>query len=116
MIRLDGRNIGVDQGDTHLFSDYEDDGDMWTGSGAREARKRVTFTTPFRTPPAVQVSLSMWDMDQKTNARAEVSAAKITTSGFDLVFRTWSDTRVARVRASWMAIGELPFDDDWELY
>ena len=116
MLRMDGRNIGVEQGDVHLFSDYEDGGEMWTGSGPREVRKRVSFSTPFRAPPAVNVALSMWDMDQKTNARAEILAEKVSVGGFEVVFKTWADTRVARVRASWMAIGELPFDDDWELY
>ncbi|KAJ55127.1 ATP synthase [Actibacterium mucosum KCTC 23349] len=116
MQRLDGRNIGVDQGETHLFSDYEDGGAMWTGSGPREVRKRVTFSASYRTPPSVSVALSMWDMDQKTNARAEIQAEKVSTTGFEIVFKTWADTRIARVRASWMAIGELPFDDDWELY
>jgi len=116
MQRLDGRNIGVDQGSVVLFSDYEDGGVMWTGTGARTARAKIKFSSPFRTPPIVHVGLSMWDMDQKTNARADISAEKITLSGFEAVFKTWGDTRVARVRASWTAFGELPFDDDWELY
>jgi hypothetical protein len=29
------------------------------------------------------------------------------------VFRTWADTRVARVRVSWMAIGAAHHADDW---
>jgi len=48
--------------------------------------------------------------------RADVSTDKITGIGFELVFRTWGDTRIARVRAAWMAIGELAHADDWELY
>jgi hypothetical protein len=55
-------------------------------------------------------------MDQGANVRADISADNVTETGFDLVFRTWSDTRVARVRMSWMAIGEVASDDDWELY
>ncbi len=51
------------------------------------------------------VSISMWDLDQKTNSRADITAEKITRTGFHLVFRTWGDTRVARIRADWMAIG-----------
>ena len=64
----------------------------------------------------VHVSLSMWDMDSATNARADVAAEKITANGFDVVFRTWGDTRVARARIRWMAIGELQHEDDWQLY
>jgi len=61
------------------------------------------------------VSLDMWDMDQKTNQRADISARNVTLEGFEIVFRTWGDTRVARVRAAWLAIGELRDDDEWEL-
>jgi hypothetical protein len=55
-------------------------------------------------------------MDGNTNQRADLRAEKITARGFDLVFRTWGDSRVARIRADWMAMGELTAEDDWELY
>jgi len=99
-----------------LFSDFEHDGKMWTGDGPRLHRKKIKFDERFREPPAVQVSISMWDMDKNSNSRADISAEKITEQGFDVVFRTWGDTRVARIRADWMAIGEVAHDDDWELY
>ncbi|MBV2359075.1 H-type lectin domain-containing protein [Thalassococcus sp. CAU 1522] len=116
MKKFVGSLIGVDQGNEEVFSDFASGGEMWTGSGARERRKVVTFSEPFRTVPSVQVALSLWDMDQGANVRADVTADKITETGFDLVFRTWSDTRVARVRMSWLAIGEVASEDDWELY
>ncbi len=108
--------IGVDQGETVLFSDYEDGGDMWTGNGPRERRHALQFREPFQTAPVVHVALSMWDMDSATNARADISAENITEAGFDMVFKTWGDSRVARARARWMAIGAVSHDDDWELY
>ena len=82
----------------------------------RKRAKSVRFKKPFKDVPSVQVSLSMWDMDSATNARADVSAEKITEKGFDAVFRTWGDTRVARARIRWMAIGPVAHEDDWELY
>lgn len=88
---------------------------MWTGHGPRELRREVTFSEPFLSEPAVQVSLSMWDMDQKTNQRADISAESVTLEGFTIVFRTWGDTRVARVRADWQAIGEIRGEDDWHI-
>lgn len=88
---------------------------MWAGEGPREIRKQVDFSEPFRNTPAVHISLSMWDMDQKTNFRADISTDKITRSGFTIVFQTWSDTRVARVRADWLAIGELQDAEDWNV-
>lgn len=111
-----GSLIGVDQGNEEVFSDFASGGDMWTGSGSRERRKKITFSEPFRSIPSVQVALSLWDMDSAANVRADIIADKITEAGFELVFRTWSDTRVARVRMSWIAIGEVASEDDWELY
>jgi hypothetical protein len=32
-----------------------------------------------------------------------------------MVFQTWGDTKVARVRIAWMAIGELSDDDLWDV-
>jgi len=116
MIRLESAFVGIDQGDIVLFSDYEDGGKMWTGKGARERRQTVTFKEVYRSPPAIHCSLSMWDMDSATNARADVTAEKITETGFEIVFRTWGDTRVARARIRWMSIGELNHEDDWQLY
>lgn len=116
MKRIRNHLVGVDQGSHVLFSDYENNGKMWVGEGPRTHRKPVKFSEIYRGPPMVQVGLTMWDMDQKTNARADVSAEKITEKGFDIVFRTWGDTRVARVRADWLAIGELPHEEEWDLY
>jgi hypothetical protein len=54
-------------------------------------------------------------MDQKTNSRVDLVAENITTEGFHIVFRTWGDTRIARVRADWMAIGAVQDEDNWEV-
>ncbi|WP_299352348.1 H-type lectin domain-containing protein [uncultured Shimia sp.] len=113
MKRLRNHLIGVDQGDVPLFADFEDGGAMWTGTGPRERRKRIRFSQEYRKPPTVQVSLSLSDMDSGPHHRAEVVAEKIGRKTFELVFRTWGDTRVARVRVAWLAIGELADEDDW---
>ncbi|MFC3616224.1 H-type lectin domain-containing protein [Lutimaribacter marinistellae] len=107
--------IGIDQGDVPLFSDFEDDGEMWTGSGDRERRTPVTFAEPFRSVPAVHVTISLWDIDNTAAVRAEITAESITREGFEIVFRTWHDTRVARARATWMAIGDVSGEDDWDI-
>lgn len=89
---------------------------MWTGTGPREHRTLIKFDEAYVSLPIVHVSMSMWDTDQKTNHRMDLSAEKITETEFELVFRTWGDSRVARVRASWLAIGQLKNEDDWDLY
>ncbi|MEX0366732.1 MAG: H-type lectin domain-containing protein [Ruegeria sp.] len=105
--------IGIDQGEEVLFSDFADGGEMWTGKGPRERRCRIAFSSAFRTPPVVQIGVALWDVDTSSALRAEVRAEEITCDGFDAVFRTWSDTLVARIRVSWLAIGEVAHPDDW---
>lgn len=116
MKRLHSHLIGIDQGLVNLFSDFEDGGEMWTGSGPRQRRQHVVFSEKFQTMPTVIVGLTMWDTDHASNMRVDVQAEKTDETGFDMVFRTWDDSRVARVRANWTAFGELRPDDDWDLY
>jgi hypothetical protein len=115
MKRLQNPRTGIDQGDVVVFSEFDSGGTMWTGQGARERRKAVEFSEAFARPPTVHVSLSMWDMDTEAAVRADLFADNISETGFEIVFRTWSDSRIARVRAAWMAIGDLPFEDDWNV-
>jgi hypothetical protein len=115
MHRFPGAVMAVDQGDEEVFSDFDTGGEMWTGQGERQRRRAVRFSAPFKSPPVVHVALSLWDMDQGANIRADIGTERVTEQGFDLVFRTWADTRVARVRMSWLAIGEVHHDDDWQV-
>lgn len=89
---------------------------MWRGTGQRHVRTSVKFATAYKSPPHVQVAMSMWDISNKTNNRVDLQAENITVTGFEIVFRTWNDTQVARVRVGWTSFGELPHDDDWDLY
>ena len=115
MQKISAHFMGVEQGSIVLFSDFKDGGTMWTGQGPRELRRVVEFREPFRRPPVVHLSLSMWDIDRQTNQRVDISADMVNAEGFVIVFRTWADTRVARVRADWLAIGEASDDDDWDI-
>ena len=42
-------------------------------------------------------------------------AEAVTATGFEIVFRTWGDTRVARIRADWTALGAVLGEDEWEV-
>ena len=79
-------------------------------------RLPVTFSENYIDPPVVNLSMTMWDSDHQTNQRVDIQPEEITETGFTIVFRTWGDTRIARVRASWLAIGEIRDEDDWDLY
>lgn len=116
MKKITAHTIGIAQGNDVLFEDFEDGGEMWTGTGHRERVKAITFREPFKAVPSVHCSPTLWDVDSATNVRADVEAENVTETGFDLVFRTWGDTKVARMRIGWIAIGEVKGDDDWELY
>ncbi|HCE72251.1 H-type lectin domain-containing protein [Ruegeria pomeroyi] len=107
--------VAIQQGDEAMFSDFENGGDMWTGSGSRERRKPVLFEQTFRSTPVVMVTISLWDVDTSAAVRAEVKAENVTPEGFELVFRTWADTRVARLRLGWTAIGDMRNEDDWDV-
>jgi len=115
MKRISRSMLGIQQGSRVLFSDFADGGVMWTGNGSRESRHVVRFKEAFTEAPVVHVSISMWDTDHKHNARAEITAEHVSETEFHLVFRTWGDTRVARVRADWLAFGAVRDEDDWEL-
>lgn len=107
--------VGVTQGTCLMFSAFEDGGEMWAGQGPRVARQRVTFERAFLATPLVHVAIGMWDIAGSSNQRADISAEKITAEEFEIVFRTWGDTRVARIRAQWLAIGPLRHEDDFSL-
>lgn len=115
MRKITAHTLGIDQGDVVLFSDFEDGGEMWTGEGPRLARRAVRFSERFDAPPSVMVSMSMWDFGHDSNIRADVQAEEITRDGFDIVFRSWGDTRVARVRVAWQALGAVGHEDAWDL-
>ncbi|WP_224813927.1 H-type lectin domain-containing protein [Hasllibacter sp. MH4015] len=115
MKRLKSNLITVEQGSSVMFSDFANNGPMWSGEGPRDSVTKVVFAEPYLDPPMIHVSISMWDTGGDTNQRADLKAEKVTKKGFNLVFRTWGDSRIARIRADWMAIGERPDEDLWDV-
>lgn len=115
MRKLESNVIGIDQGDVVLFSDFEHDGEMWTGNGPRNTRMAVAFSEKYIAKPVVYVSVSMLDTSNGANTRFDVQAENVTNAGFDIVFRTWGDTQVARCRVAWQSMGAVRADDVWEL-
>lgn len=112
--RFDHFAVGVANGSVVMFSAFDNGGPMWTGRGARLERQQVRFDEPFVEPPTVHLSMTMWDIAVSANQRADIQATNITRESFVIEFRTWDDTRVARVRASWMAIGPVRHLEDFQ--
>lgn len=115
MRRIRSHLLGVEQGEVVLFSDFDSNGPMWTGDGARQVRQVVTFAEAFLDVPSVRVWLTMWDIAHTATSRTDIAAWDVQRESFSIVFRTWGDTRVARVRAGWLALGPVRDDDDWEV-
>jgi len=115
MQRLESNTIGIDQGDVVLFSDFEDDGEMWRGDGPRQTRMGVAYSGRYIAVPFVTVSVSMLDMSKTSNIRWDVQTEDITITGFNIIFRTWGDTQVARCRVAWQSIGPVQTEDTWDL-
>lgn len=113
MQHFNANSIGIDQGEELLFSDFEHDGPMWANEGPRLLTHEVRFSETFLKPPLVHVSMSMWDISNAATARMDIRAERITETGFDIAFRTWGDTKIARIRASWMALGAVAYEDNW---
>lgn len=113
MKRFGHTAVGVANGEAEIFSAFDSGGPMWTGTGLRTERCRIEFEQPFLEAPSVHISLSMWDIEKGANHRVDLQAENIAVDGFEICFRTWSDTHVARARARWMAIGPIRHEDDW---
>lgn len=114
-MRISNFAVGVANGSELMFSDFQSGGPMWTGEGPREARMKVNFSQAFAELPRVMVGLSMWDIENTANQRANIQAENVTNTSFDLVFRSWADTKVARIRAEWIAIGPVQHKDVWDV-
>ena len=112
---INSSRVGIAQGSIDLFSDFEEGGEMWTGEGSRTRTQWIAFDQPFISPPVVHVSLTLWDMDSAHNVRADLAAENVSDLGFDAVFRTWLDTKVARVRVSCIAVGAVADDEAWDV-
>lgn len=114
MLRFSHTAVGIQQGDELLFNALEDDGPMWSGGGPRSERRSVCFPTPFLEKPVVHIGIAMWDVSVNGNQRLDVSLENVTAEGFTAVCSTWGDTRVARVRVSWLAVGAAHHADEFE--
>ena len=97
------------QGGTELANAGDNPGwTLNTGTGDRSYTVNITFADPFETTPVVLTSFSLLDaqtQDQE-NVRFRVYATNITSTGFDLVFKTWHVSRVYGAAATWIAYAD----------
>ena len=98
--------LGVLGGTCELFRHVDPDGYMWDGDGDRKVIKPIKFEQRLETNPLVFVSLQSIDASQGHNLRFDLRAENVTTRGFDVVFSTWFDTKIASCSVSWFAFSQ----------
>jgi hypothetical protein len=73
------------------------------GEGERHFEHVVKFKEPFEEVPQIVVGLSHLDIPSFTALRLNVTAEKISPTGFTLRYSTWENTQIFGVGAQWMA-------------
>lgn len=77
---------------------------MYAGEGVRTVKEFIKFPLEFEKTPNVICSLSGIDASTKTNIRIDVNVETVTKEGFEVVATTSSDTKIASLNISWIAI------------
>lgn len=72
--------------------------------GERSILVPVKFLTPFKVKPDVVVALTFVDSDKSTNFRINITADQITKEGFNVIVKTWYDSKVYHVEGTWTAV------------
>lgn len=99
-------NFVVLGGQCDLFRHVDPDAYMWVGDGDRSVIMPIKFERRLETNPLVFLSLQSIDASQGHNLRFDLSAENVTTRGFDVVFSTWFDTKIASCSISWFAFSQ----------
>ena len=116
MKRFNAHQIGILDGFVSVFDHWGASTVMWDGAGERTVRAKVAFDTPFATPPAVTISISVLDADNASYLRLNLRTEEVSGAGFTVAVDTWEDTRIARLGVTWQAIGEMPDAEDiWDV-
>ncbi|EQB44948.1 hypothetical protein CGLO_16243 [Colletotrichum gloeosporioides Cg-14] len=62
-----------------------------------------TFAKPFSQTPSVVVFISSFDTDDKEFLRIDVASSDVDRKGFTVHLKTWNDSRIYNITASWVA-------------
>jgi hypothetical protein len=89
-----------------LFNHVDDNGPMWAGNGDREVRIRIRFSVNFQRSPHITLGITGMDSSNAQNLRFSLASEAVTPEGFEIVLKTWDDTKIARASVNWSAIGQ----------
>ena len=79
--------------------------DLWTSNGDRYFIRHVYFNERYENTPQVIVSLSGLDVCNEKNTRVKVYAENINNNGFDIKIFIWHDSKLWRIKVSWISFG-----------
>ena len=102
-----GKSLQILSGDEEIFDHVSEPGPMWDEDGNRNIKVRVEFSNRFASAPVVNAGFSLLDVSKDNNLRVWLRLLNIDASGFDALVLSWDDTRLAKVRVAWIAIGEV---------
>jgi len=80
----------------------------WDGQPYTHRKFEITFNKPFKTPPIIQVSLTMldsWSEDDKAT-RVWCSSTNINKNTANIEVGTWQNNKIGGVKVQWTAMGE----------
>ncbi len=101
---IQNNNINIQSGEWYVeFFAYNEYKHMMNSRGERSITKHIEFDVKFKKTPKVIASISLLDIKRGTNLRVNVYAEHINASGFDLRIATWDDTKLYRLRGSWIS-------------
>ena len=78
-------------------------------SNVRTVVERVTFASPFKSPPSVVAFISEIDCATRRNVRISVKVKNVTNYSCDVECMTWCDSRSFKVGVTWIAAEKSPF-------
>ncbi len=91
--------LGIESTGWNL-SEYSED-----ESPERNFTMEISFSSPFLSPPVMQLGLTGFDIDQCSSSRILLTAESVTSNGFVAKLSTWRSSRVYSVAFQWLAIG-----------
>jgi hypothetical protein len=95
------KRIAVEETSEHEVGDIPEVKNIHEGT--KEKRLKIKFVEPFYEKPKVMLSIVSLRSDNSKNTRIQVSADKITNTGFEFVAKTWGDSIIERVRCQYIA-------------
>lgn len=95
------------QSGKYLFRLWEM-GNRWkVGSGVRAISKKICFAKAFSHVPSVSVSFNELDVVNNANLRITLWTSAVNKKCFVLNFKTWSNTHIWSINASWVAHAKI---------